>query len=204
MEWIKSSPVKSFKPPKTSEQEVVPFTEDEVKKVLKACDDFEGTNRKSLKALTHLMLASGLRIGDAVMISKKTITKDRQGHSLALRTEKTGATVTCPLQDDVAREVLAIDKGDYPFWTGKSNAEDCAAHWRKSFSKLFKQAGVPGHSHQFRHTFAKRLLIAGVPLGTVAILLGHRKVAITEKHYSRWITERQAVVDAAVRGSWKD
>ena len=63
---------------------------------------------------------------------------------------------------------------------------------------------MPGHPHQFRHTFAKRLLIAGVPVGTVAILLGHRKVAITEKHYSRWITERQAIVDAAVRGSWKD
>ncbi len=61
-----------------------------------------------------------------------------------------------------------------------------------------------GHPQQFRHTFVKRLLIAGVPVGTVAILLGHGKVAITEKHYSRWITERQAVVDAAVRGSWKD
>ena len=204
MEWIKSSPVKSFKPPKVTEQEIVPFTEDEVKKVLKACDNFEGTNQKSLKALTHLMLASGLRIGDAVMFSKKSITKDRKGYSLALRTEKTGATVTCPLPNDVAKDVLAIGNGDYPFWTGKSNAEDCAAHWRKSFSKLFKQAGVPGHPHQFRHTFAKRLLIAGVPVGTVAILLGHRKVAITEKHYSRWITERQAVVDAAVRGSWKD
>jgi site-specific recombinase XerD len=29
MEWIKSSPAKSFKPPKTTEQEIVPFTEDE-------------------------------------------------------------------------------------------------------------------------------------------------------------------------------
>jgi hypothetical protein len=39
-------------------------------------------------------------------------------------------------------------------------------------------------------------------LERLQILLGHRKVAITEKHYSRW--KRQAVVDAAVRGSWKD
>jgi integrase len=71
-------------------------------------------------------------------------------------------------------------------------------------SSLGERSPMTPLGHQFRHTFAKRLLIAGVPVGTVAILLGHRKVAITEKHYSRWITERQAVVDAAVRGSWQD
>ena len=41
-------------------------------------------------------------------------------------------------------------------------------------------------------TFAKRLLISEAPVGTVAVLLGHRKVAITERHYySRWIVERR-------------
>jgi integrase len=92
---------------------------------------------------------------------------------------------------------------DFPFWTRKSDAEHCAVNWRKSFSKVFKLAKLDGHPHQFRHTFAKRLLIAGVPVGTVAVLLGHSKVAITEKHYSQWILERQAVVDSAVRSSWK-
>jgi hypothetical protein len=38
--------------------------------------------------------------------------------------------------------------------------------------------------------------------GFVASLLGHSKVGITEKFYSKWISERQAVVDSAVRSAW--
>jgi len=66
-----------------------------------------------------LCASGGLRVGDAVMFSKKSIAKDRKGYSLAIRTEKTGAAVTCPLPNDVARDVLAIGNKDYPFWTGK-------------------------------------------------------------------------------------
>ena len=50
--------------------------------------------------------------------------------------------------------------------------------------------------------FAKRLLIAGVPVGYVATLLGHSKVATTERSYSKWIVERQSVVDSVVRATW--
>lgn len=203
MEWVKASPAKSFKPPKVDDTEVVPFTEEEVGKIMKAGETYDSVNRARLMALTNLMLSSGLRISDACVISKKTIVKNASGYSLTLRTEKTGQRVTCPLPTDVAKAVLACDPNEHPFWTQQSNPEDCASYWRKLFSGLFKQAGIDGTPHQLRHTFAKRLLIAGAPVGTVAILLGHRKVAITEKHYSRWIVERQAVVDAAVRATWK-
>jgi integrase len=73
-------------------------------------------------------------------------------------------------------------------------------------AKLFKLAEVDGTPHQFRHTFAKRLLMSNVPIGVVAQVLGHKKVAIPEAHYSRWIPERQQRVDHAVKtafGFWK-
>jgi integrase len=89
-----------------------------------------------------------------------------------------------------------------PFSSGETSMEHAAKNWRKIFSRVFKAAGVKGHPHQFRHTFAKRLLIAGVPVGYVATLLGHSKVAITERSYSKWIAERQSVVDTAVRATW--
>jgi integrase len=203
MEWIKSSPTKSFKPPKVEDAEVVPFTEDEINKITKALEEFEHVNRARLDALANLMLSSGLRISDACVISRKAITKDSKGYSLTLRTEKTGARVTCPLPNAVAKKVLDADVAEHPFWTTHSNSEDCASYWRKLFGQVFKKAGVEGTPHQLRHTFAKRLLIAGAPVGTVAVLLGHRKVAITERHYSRWIVERQAVLDIAVRNTWK-
>jgi integrase/recombinase XerD len=200
-EWLTASPAKPLKSPKVGDTDVVPFTEEEVGKILKACDAYEGGNRSRVKVLANLMLASGLRIGDAVTIEKRRIEKTAEGYSVVLRTAKTGTRVSCPIPDDVAKSILAL-KDDFPFWTRKSDTEHAAANWRNILSKIFKAAKVKGHPHQFRHTFAKRLLIAGVPVGTLSVLLGHGKVAITEKHYSKWILERQAAVDSAVRASW--
>jgi hypothetical protein len=48
--------------------------------------------------------------------------------------------------------------------------------------------------------------MSNVPIGVVAQVLGHNKVAITAAHYSRWIPERQQRVDDAVKttfGFWK-
>jgi integrase len=61
--------------------------------------------------------------------------------------------------------------------------------------------GRVGPPHQFRHTVAKRLLVAGIPVGYVASLLGHSEI-ICQKHYSKWIHERQAAVEKAIRGTW--
>jgi integrase len=148
-----------------------------------------------------LMLATGLRIGDAVTIRKDRVVKTPEGYSVVLRTAKTGTHVSCPVPNALAKALLGLE-GDTPFWTGKSSMEKCASNWRKIFSRAFKSAGVEGHPLQFRHTFAKRLLVKGVPVGFVVSLLGHGKVAITERFYSKWISERQAVVDNAVRGAW--
>jgi integrase len=116
--------------------------------------------------------------------------------------DATGTHVSCPVPNALAKSLLGLAGDTTPFWTGKSSMEKCASNWRKIFSRVFRAAGVEGHPHQFRHTFAKRLLVKGVPVGFVASLLGHGKVAITERFYSKWISERQAVVDTAVRSAW--
>jgi Phage integrase family len=72
----------------------------------------------------------------------------------------------------------------------------------KAYRKLFKHAGVNGHPHRLRHTFAKNLLLSGVPLETASLLLAHKKLAITEKHYARFVPERQKLIENQVRKSW--
>ncbi len=39
----------------------------------------------------------------------------------------------------------------------------------------------------FRDTFAVEMLLGGVPLEQVSMLLGHKGIKITEKHYSPWV-----------------
>ena len=199
--WMESSPAKPLKVPKVGDTDVVPFSEDEIRKVLKACDQYDGANRKRLRALTDLMLESGLRISDAVMISKDRIVKTSHGYAATLRTAKTGTAVSCPLPDKLARTILGFE-GDTPFWSGTGDLESPAKNWRKVYARIFETAGIPGHPHQFRHTTAKRLLVKGVPIGHVASLLGH-SVKICEKHYSKWIPERQHAFEASIRSSWK-
>ena len=58
------------------------------------------------------------------------------------------------------------------------------------------------HPHRFRDTFAVDLLLAGVPLEQVSILLGHASIRITEKHYSPWIRDRQAQLEASLERAW--
>ena len=73
--------------------------------------------------------------------------------------------------------------------------------WQEAYRKLFKHAGIPGHLQRLRHTFAKNLLVSEVPLETVSLLLGHKKLAITEKHYARFVPERQALIDLPNSGN---
>jgi hypothetical protein len=61
---------------------------------------------------------------------------------------------------------------------------------------------VKGLPHQFGHTIAKRLLVANLPVSTVVAMLGNTE-STARKHYSKWIPERQAAFDNAIRASWK-
>jgi integrase/recombinase XerD len=54
----------------------------------------------------------------------------------------------------------------------------------------------------FRDTFAVELLLAGVPIDQVSVLLGHRSVKMTEKHYLPWVKARQRQLTANVRRAW--
>lgn len=199
-EWIDKNPATAVKAGKIEEPDVLPFTTSEVTKILEACAAFNG-NGQRIKALTQLMLSTGLRIGDASTITRDRFVKDTNGWKVHLRTAKTRTEVFIPVEDYVVKDIQALP-GDYPFWSGESSAESCSSVWQEAYRKLFKQAGITGHPHRFRHTFAKNLLLAEVPLETVSLLLGHKKLSITEKHYARFVPERQALIEAQIRKSW--
>lgn len=199
-DWIEKNPAKAIKPGKVADADVLPFNDSEIATVLKACHTFNG-NGDRIKALTNLMIATGLRIGDASTISRNRFVQDGDSWKLELRTAKTGTSVYIQLQKSVVQAIEALP-GKHPFWSGESTAANCASVWQEAYRKLFKHAGIEGHPHRFRHTFAKNLLVSGVPLETVSLLLGHRKLAITERYYARFVPERQASVEAQVRKSW--
>lgn len=199
--WLLESPAKPLKAPKVGETDVVPFSEEEIKNILKACDAYAGTNRKRLVVLTKLMLTTGLAIGDASMLSKDRVIKNGSDWYVELRRAKTGTAVSCPIPRSLGEAFHSLE-GSTPFWSGRSDLEDLTKNWRKIYGRVFKAAGIAGHPHQFRHSAAKRLLVAGLPVAHVATLLGNTE-NIVRKHYSKWIPERQQVFDKAIKATWK-
>ena len=72
----------------------------------------------------------------------------------------------------------------------------------KLFPEVCKQAGVPDFTwHCLRHTFASRLVMAGVDLRTVQELMGHRSI-VTTMRYAHLTPQHQAdAVERLVRAS---
>jgi integrase/recombinase XerD len=181
----------------------LPFSRDEVEKILVACDEYpDKGNAVRLFALILFLRYSGLRLGDAVTLSHDRIEGDR----LRLHTAKTGTHVYCPLPPVVMKALKAIPKnGRHFFWTGNGKVKSTVGNWQRALKRLFKLAEVPtGHAHRFRDTFAVEALLAGVPLERVSILLGHASVKVTEKHYSPWVKARQVQIEDDVRRMWDE
>jgi integrase/recombinase XerD len=205
--WIESNPAIDLKAPKIPNRPTLPFTREEMLKILAAIDGYAdrvGVARaQRWRAFVLLLRYSGMRIGDAVQCGPDRL----KGARLFLYTQKTGVPVRCVLPDFVVREIEAAPKSCqyYFFWTGKSKLHTAVGIWQQSLQILFQIAGVQGgHAHRFRDTFAVELLLAGVPLERVSVLLGHSSVRVTERHYAPWTKSRQDQLEADLQRAWSE
>jgi len=198
--WIERNPAAKLKGPTVKPTPTMPFTQDEMIGIISACDRYAG-NQKRIRALILLLRYSGLRIGDAVRLTRGRIADGK----LFLYTQKTGVPVWCPLPGFVLDALNGFEpmNGTYYFWSGASNKDGVARTCMTRLKRVLGLAGVPdGHAHRFRDTFATELLLQGVPLERVSVLLGHSSIKVTEKHYSPWVRARQEQLEADVRSSW--
>jgi integrase len=201
--WVADNPAKKIRNPKVADRPTLPFSQEELIRILAACEKHKGSQltKLRLRALVLLLRYSGLRIGDAATLGRSRIL----GGKLFLYTSKAGTPVYCPLPEVVLRALDTIPSvGEHYFWTGESKPKTAISHWQYELGKLFEAAKVENaHAHRLRDTFAVELLLQGVPMERVSILLGHRSIRVTEKHYAPWVRARQEQLEADVRRTWK-
>jgi len=194
--YLQTNPAQFIKSPKVKPKPTMPFTPEEMERIIAAC------RTKRYLALVLLLRHSGLRITDAVGLRRDRIVDGK----LFLYTQKTGTPVRLPLPPHVVSALAECPNAakEYFFYRNEGLLRTASKTWRRQLAKLFKRAEVDhGFPHRFRDTFACELLEAGVPIEEVSVLLGHSSITVTQKHYAPWVAGRQARLEELVRMSWE-
>lgn len=206
--WITRNPTAMVPKPAAKQLCTPPLNEDEVVRLIKACDSFgisrQGMNpsqtygRQRARALISLLLNSGLRISDAASL-RRTALNPETGH-LVVRTIKSGGrtSVKVQLPPETVKLLVALpsDNPNYFFWTGEGSLKSICETLRNVIGRLGEIAGVKNmHPHRLRDTFAVRLLSAGGDVRHIQKLLGHSSLLTTERHYLHHLDNHQVLLD---------
>jgi integrase/recombinase XerD len=206
--WVAENPATDLRAPKVTLCPTLPFTQEEMIKILAGTDKYLAEmpehgkeNGRRIRGLVLLLRYSGMRISDAVNLRSSQL----DGNRLFLYTQKTGVPVNALLPDFVVKALEATARVNQEcfFWRGVGKLDSAVRSWQTRLRRLFEMAEISGgHPHRFRDTFAVELLLTGVPVERVSVLLGHQSVRITERHYSPWVRSRQEQLEADLSNAW--
>ena len=139
------------------------------------------------KALLTLIYASGLRISEALSLTRKHL----ENKEYLKITGKGSKERLIPWIED-ARKLVVLYSKNIPFtigddeliFRGKKGAPLKRANFNNELVKLRRYLGLPEYlsSHAFRHSFATHLLENGADLRSIQKLLGHESLSTTQRY----------------------
>ena len=130
-----------------------------------------------MRDLIVVLLQTGARLSEILNLEATDInTTDNLIH---IWKNKGNRPRSLPMRKQVKEILIRRSKMGKPFALTITNVED---RWRKLRSELNKDHDKGFVIHALRHTFASRLVCAGVDLYTVKELLGHASITMTERY----------------------
>jgi integrase len=220
-------PLSKFKDAKVDQQRAVRFLSADKEKALRdalvARDAKRIAGRQSANAWRHargyeqlpafgrysdhvtplviLALNTGLRRGELLGLNWPAIDFDRRILTVYGAGAKSGETRHLPLNSEAIR-VLTDWKGDSTDRAGlvfAGFAGDAIADLKTAWLGVAKAANLGGFRfNDLRHSFASRLVVAGVDLDTVRELLGHSDLAMTLRYAHLAPEHKAAAVERLV------
>jgi integrase len=234
--WISANPAKDVKNTKvrTSEKtkERIPFSDDEIKRMLEACKTQYGKTPirwsrdihhhpaqgetahyrykwtgQDLADFIAVALYTGLRISDVATFHIDRVNKAGECH---VRTTKTGRKVSTWIPEWLQARIRGRVAVHGPLIFGEHQTKDINVItdlWRRKLNRLWKLCGPWAEEptpHRFRHTFARILLQKpGVTVRDVAELLGDTEEVVL-RFYGAWVPERQARLTRILRDAFDE
>ncbi len=130
----------------------------------------------------ELALNTGLRLGEQYGLAWEYLDLERR--TLTIPFSKNGESRHVPLNDDalLALEAARMLSNGQP-WVFLNRYGERLVSPREWFDPSVKEAGLHNFTwHCLRHTFASRLVMAGVDLRTVQELMGHKTIQMTVRY----------------------
>lgn len=155
-------------------------TQEELK-LLQACDRVRG---QFLKPLVVLALQTGMRRSELLTLRWHQIDLGRRTLRIINAKTVSGDRVV-PMNDTACRVLtdLATKRTSEFAFPSSRRVGERLVDLKKGFKKTVQIAGIPHiRFHDLRHTFATRLVQAGVDLITVRQLLGHARITMTVRY----------------------
>lgn len=198
---IESNPLAKHKALKTSKKIEVPFSEEEMKRVLSQIpfeDDFEGVRDK---LIIELLYATGMRRAELVDLKIENV--DLRNRTLKVLGKRNKERIVPLLASTIVlfgdylhrRESLdAIFDKAFVFLSKSGNKIYGTLVYRVINRYLsLVSSKVKRSPHILRHTFATHLLNKGADLNSVKELLGHSSLASTQVYTHNSIAELKKI-----------
>jgi site-specific recombinase XerD len=147
---------------------------------------FSRTIRPNHRTLLLTAYAAGLRVSEVVALQRSDI--DAERGVLRVRQGKGARDRTTLLSPRLLEALRAYWRHERPepwlFPSRDRRGHLCAGAAKHRYAQAKQRAGIekPGGLHTLRHTFATRLLEAGVNLHTLQRLLGHKSLRSTTRY----------------------
>jgi len=188
--YLKTNPVKKVKlfSEKDNLKERILSCKEE-QKLLDACPQY-------LKLIVLTALHTGMRKGEILNLRWDQV--DFFNREIKVENTKSGKPRFIPINDllfeALKNEKRLNGKSQFVFPNPKTNKP--FKDIKKSFAEAIKQSGILSlRFHDTRHSFASRLVAAGVDIITVKELLGHHSVRVTERYTHSSTEQKQRAVE---------
>ena len=197
-EWCHQNPVSRVSMEKENNKRDRWLTHEEERSLLGACAPW-------LHDLVTFALHTGMRMGEILDLTWRGVDLSRR--TVSVFRSKNGERRTIPVNETI----LQLLKGKSKVRSLASDRVFCSkaftpmesGHLRRAFRLVLSKAKIEDfHFHDLRHTFATRLVQAGIDIYKVQRLLGHKSPIMTQRyahHYPESLRDGVEILDR--RGS---